>query len=133
MTLDLWMLIGACVWGLVHISAASFMFKAQVGNKYTVGPRDEELLPKAIAGRLHRAQTNFFETFPIFAAVVLVVHVAGRAGDLSAVGSVMYLAARVVYLPLYTAGIPWLRSFAWNVATLGIVLVGLQLAVVSAG
>lgn len=133
MTLELWILIGASFWGLVHISAASFMFKAQVGNKYTVGARDDELLPEAIAGRLHRAQSNFFETFPIFVAVVLVVHIAGRAGDLSAVGSIMYLAARVIYLPLCALGVPWLRSMAWNAATLGLVLVGLQLAAIGAG
>ena len=94
--------------------------------------RGDPLEEETLVTLLHRAQTNFFETFPIFAAVVLVAHVAGRSGDLSAVGSIMYLAARVVYLPLYAAGVPWLRSISWNVATLGLVLVGLQLAVIGA-
>jgi uncharacterized MAPEG superfamily protein len=45
---------------------------------------------------------------------------------MSQLGCGLYLGGRVLFLPLYAAGIPWLRSFAWNVATLGLVLVGVQ-------
>lgn len=126
MTIELWLLLGAAAWGLVHVSVASFAFKAEVGNKYTVGARDEGLVPTGMAGRLYRAQKNFLETFPIFAAAVVVVHLAGVSGDFSQGGAIIYLAARIVYLPLYAMGVPWLRSLAWDIATLGIVLVGLQ-------
>ena len=34
-----------------------------------------------------------------------------------------YLAGRVVFLPLYAAGTPWLRTLSWNAATLGLVMV----------
>ena len=30
--------------------------------------------------------------------------------------------ARVAYVPLYAAGVPLVRSFVWNVATIAIVL-----------
>jgi uncharacterized MAPEG superfamily protein len=40
--------------------------------------------------------------------------------------SAMYLAGRILFLPLYAAGIPWIRTFSWNAATLGLVLVGAQ-------
>ena len=30
--------------------------------------------------------------------------------------------ARVAYVPLYAAGVPLVRSFVWNVETIGIVL-----------
>ena len=59
MSTESWMLFGAMVLGLVHLTAASFTFKAQVGNAYTVGARDEDLRPTGIAGRLDRAQRNF--------------------------------------------------------------------------
>lgn len=36
MTYELWILLAAGLWGLVHLSAASFAFKSQVGNAYTV-------------------------------------------------------------------------------------------------
>ncbi len=126
MTFELWMLLGAAAWGLVHISVASFAFKAQVGNRYTVGARDEARVPTGMAGRLHRAQVNFLETFPVFVAAVLVIHLAGISGDFSRGGALLYVASRIVYLPLYAMGVPWLRSLAWDIATLGIVLIGLQ-------
>ena len=40
MRTELWTLIGAIVLGLIHVSAASMTFKAEVGNAYTVGARD---------------------------------------------------------------------------------------------
>jgi uncharacterized MAPEG superfamily protein len=126
MTIELWILLGAALLGLVHLSAASFAFKAQVGNRYTVGPRDESLQPVGLAGRLHRAQQNFLETFAIFATAVVLVDLTGAYGSFSYWGSILYLTGRSAFLPLYAMGVPWLRTFSWNLATLGLVLVGLQ-------
>lgn len=124
MSLEAWTLFGAMVLGLVHLTAASFAFKKQVGNAYSVGPRDEGLRPEGVAGRLERAQRNFLETFGIFAAAVLLLEVLGRTGGwLSEAGAVTYLAGRVIFLPLYAAGVPWLRTFSWNAATAGLVMV----------
>ena len=55
MTFELWSLLAATFWGLVHLSCASFSFKAQVGNAYSVGARDENIQPAGMAGRLQRA------------------------------------------------------------------------------
>lgn len=129
MTTELWILLAAVLLGLVHLSAASFAFKAQVGNRYSVGPRDENLQPTGIAGRLHRAQWNFLETFPLFTAVVLLVFVTDTVGALSYWGAWLYIVGRALFLPLYASGVPWLRTFSWNIATLGLVLVGVQLVV----
>jgi uncharacterized MAPEG superfamily protein len=124
MSSEAWALFGAMVLGLVHITAASFSFKAQVGNAYSVGSRDEDLRPSGVAGRLDRAQRNFLETFAIFAAAVLLLMVLDREGGrLSQIGCALYLGGRVVFLPLYAAGTAWLRTFSWNIATLGLVLV----------
>jgi uncharacterized MAPEG superfamily protein len=126
MTTELYALLAAVLIGLVYLSAAAFSFKAQAGNAYTVGARDAAILPSGIAARLHRAQANFMETFPFFAACALAVHVTGTSGDLSLIGCVLYLAGRILFLPLYALGTPWLRTFSWNAATLGLVLVGVQ-------
>ncbi len=122
MSVEMGCLFAAMLLGLVHLTAASFAFKAQVGNRYTVGPRDEDIRPRGLAGRLDRAQRNFLETFPIFAAAVLMLHLLDRNGGLSAAGAALYIAGRVAYLPLYAWGLPWLRTFSWNLATLGLVL-----------
>lgn len=122
MSIQLWCLFVAMILGLVHLTAASFTFKAQVGNSYAVGPRDEDLRPTGLAGRLDRAQRNFLETFAIFAAAVLMAHVLGRANWLTELGAELYLAGRIAFLPLYAAGVRWLRTFSWNAATVGLAM-----------
>lgn len=129
MTFELWMLMGAAVLGLVHAGAQSFAYKAQTGHAYSIGPRDDEIPPKGLAGRLARAQRNYLETFPVFAAAVLIVHGAGRAGDFSSIGSALYLGARVLYLPAYALGIPHLRTALWQAAGIGIVMVLAQILI----
>ncbi len=105
------------------------MRDAKLQLRYTVGPRDESLQPAGVAARLHRASTNFSETFTIFAVCVLLCHIVEASGQLSRFGAALYLSGRMAFLPLYAAGVPWLRTFAWNAATLGIVLVGAQCVV----
>ena len=129
MSVELWCLFAAMVMALVHLSTASFAFKAQVGNRYMVGARDEHLRPHGIAARLDRAQRNFMETFPVFAAAVLMVDHLNAAAALSQWGAAIYVVGRILFLPLYAMGIPWLRTFSWNAATLGLVLVMAQLVV----
>ncbi len=120
-------LLAATFLGLIHLSAASFSFKAQVGNKYSVGPRDEDIKPTGIAGRLNRAHSNFLETYAYFAVLVILGFVLQKSGTYSTAGATLYLSGRILFLPLYAIGIPWLRTFSWNIATLGLVLVGVQL------
>lgn len=124
MSFEAWALFAAMLLGLAHLTAASFTFKAQVGNAYTVGPRDAGIQPAGVAARLDRAQRNFLETFPIFTAAVLLLEVLERTGGfLGMIGAGAYVAGRALFLPLYAAGIPWLRTFSWNIATLGLVMV----------
>ncbi len=124
MSFEFWCLYGAMGLALVHLTAASFSFKAQVGNAYTVGARDQDLRPRGVAARLDRAQRNFLETFAVFAAAVLMLDALDRAGGwLSVSGAVVYLIGRSLFLPLYAAGIPWLRTLSWNAATAGLVMV----------
>lgn len=124
MSIEVWSLIGAMVLGLVQLGVASFAFKAQVGNAYTVGARDEELRPQGVAARLERAQRNFLETFAIFATSVLLLEQLGRTGSwLSEGGSIAYLCGRIAFVPLYAGGVPWLRTLSWKIATAGLVMV----------
>ena len=80
-----------------------------------------------MAGRLERVLRNFVETFPLFAAAVLIAHVTNTHGWMTEWGVQLYFGARVAYLVLYAAGVFLLRSLVWNAATLGIALVLLSL------
>lgn len=124
MTTELAMLIWSAVLGLVQIALAATCSVSQRGIGWAVGARDEGRPPLGgLGGRLDRARANFLETFPLFAAAVLVAHVLQIHSDLTVLGAELYFWARLAYVPAYVAGIPWLRSLIWGVAVVGIVLV----------
>ena len=124
MTIELKMLALSIVLGLVQIVLASHAASLQRGYRWTASPRDETLPPlTGVAGRLDRALRNFTETFPLFAAAVVMAHVANRHDWLTEGGVQLYFWARIAYLALYAFGIPLVRSLVWNVATAGIVMI----------
>jgi uncharacterized MAPEG superfamily protein len=68
--------------------------------------------------RANAAQLNSFEALPLFAAAVIIAHLRGASQgtiDLLAMG---FIAARIVFIALYLANLPALRSLAWGVAML---------------
>jgi uncharacterized MAPEG superfamily protein len=124
MTIELTVLAWGCVLALVHIFAAVRVKTRQYGTKWNMGARDEALPPpEPIVGRLARAQANFFETFPLAAAAILIVTVSGRTSQWTEIGALLWLGARIVYLPLYWAGVPVVRTLAWAIGLAGIGMV----------
>jgi uncharacterized MAPEG superfamily protein len=98
------------------------------GLDWNAGPRDGDAKPLGpIAGRASRALRNFQETYPAFIALALALTVSGRTGGLGEVGAWTWLVARIVYLPLYLLGIPYLRSLCWTVSILGLILMLVRL------
>jgi uncharacterized MAPEG superfamily protein len=129
MTIELKMLALSAGLGLAQIVLSAQSKNLQQGYWWAAGPRDEARPPLAgIAGRLERALSNFLETFPLFAAAVLIVQAAGRHDWMTVWGAQLYFWGRVAYVPLYVLGVPLVRSLIWNVATFGIVLILLSLA-----
>ena len=123
MTTELTLLALSAGLGFVHIVAASHSASLQRGYRWSASARDEPVEPlRGVAGRLDRALKNFFETFPLFAAAVLLDNAVDRHNALTEWGTQLYFWGRVAYLPLYAAGIPLVRSLVWNVAAFGIML-----------
>jgi uncharacterized MAPEG superfamily protein len=124
MTTELIVLAWGCVLALVHVFAAVRVKTRQYGTAWNMGARDEELPPpQPIVGRLARAQANFFETFPIAAAAILIVSVTGIEDRWTAIGAIVWLAARAIYLPVYALGIRVLRTLIFLVSIVGIALI----------
>ncbi len=108
---------------LAHILLAIRFKTRQYGTQWNMGARDEELPPlNPIAGRLERARDNYLETLPIAVIALFGIVLAGKTSSLTAVAAWAWLAARVVYLPLYWAGIPRVRSLVWAIALLALLL-----------
>jgi|SRR6185503_9687174 uncharacterized MAPEG superfamily protein len=108
----------------VHVFVATRFKTAQYGRKWNVGARDESLPePNAMTGRTMRAQANFAETFPIAIVALLGVVIAERTSYWTELGGWIWLGARVVYLPLYAAGVPGFRTVVWTIGTIGLAMV----------
>jgi uncharacterized MAPEG superfamily protein len=122
--------ITVLVWSVVLLLAqiiAQGVAIYDFGPKYLFSPRDEERQPNVIAGRLYRALTNLLETYPAFIALALALVVTGKAGGIAATGAWIWLAARIVYVLLYAAGVPVLRSLAWLVSVVGLLMMLVRL------
>ncbi len=133
MSIELVGLVVSVVLGIVHIVLASHSASLQRGYRWTASARDEAVPPlRGLAARLSRASANYLETFPYFGLLALAVHVTGAGSAVSAWGVGLYLLGRALYLPLYAYGVFLVRSLAWNVATLGIVLLGWALVISNA-
>jgi uncharacterized MAPEG superfamily protein len=123
MSTELQMLVWSVILGLVQIAIAAAGSMTQRGPGWAASARDEAAVPlTGVAGRLDRARANFLETFAFFAALVLAVVATGRQDATSALGAQLYFWGRLVYLPVYAAGIPYLRTLVWAVSIAGIVM-----------
>ncbi|WP_245157727.1 MAPEG family protein [Brevundimonas sp. A19_0] len=124
MTPEFIALAGTLVLALVQILAAGAARTAELGAKWNAGPRDGNPPPPGpLAGRLRRAQDNLFETLPLFIAAVLMAVVADKSGALTQWGAWLYLLGRIVYVPLYALGVPYVRSLVWMAALAGLIMV----------
>ena len=127
MTTELTMLAWSIVLGLVHVVLTGQLSVLQFGMAYGLSPRDEEKRPTGIPGRVTRAFANYMQTFPFFAAAVLVAHVANRHSNWTVYGAELYFWCRLVFVPLYASGIPGPRTLAYLGGVVGIamILIGL--------
>lgn len=128
MALELICLAWSVLLGLAHILIAGQARTNELGAKWNASARDEVTPPlNLMTNRLLRAQANFLETFPLFAAAILITSSTQLYSVYSHWGAILYLAARVVYFPLYAFGIPYIRSMVWLISLTGILLVLLPL------
>ena len=128
MTGEYQMLLWSVILGLVQVAIAATGAILVRGMPWGFSPRDEVMppLPK-VPGRLDRALYNFLETFPFFAALVLLGGAMGVHTALTALGAMIYFWARVAYLPVYASGIPVLRTGIWTVSLVGILMLAIPL------
>lgn len=121
MTIEIQMLAWSIALGLAHVLLGATLMTQQRGLKWNTSARDGETRPlTGVAARVDRGLKNFLETFPLFAAAVLAVALTQRANADTALGAQMYFWARLAYVPIYAAGIPYLRTLVWAVSIWGL-------------
>jgi len=124
MTTELRLLLATVILGLLQLITVSHLISFQYGYRWTASNREQPVPPlRGLANRVDQATTNFLETFPFFAALVLVAHLTDREGTLTLWGAHLYFWGRIGYLLAAVAGFGLLRSMLfWNTALIGIVL-----------
>jgi len=123
-TTELLFLAASVILGLLHLIAASHLISFQRGYRWTASSRGDPVPPlRGLANRADQATTNFMETFPFFAALVLMAHLTNTHNPLTIWGAHLYFWGRVGYLLAAAAGFGLLRSMLfWNTALAGIAL-----------
>ncbi|MBT4046148.1 MAG: hypothetical protein HOF11_21790 [Rhodospirillaceae bacterium] len=126
MTVELSMLFWAVVLTFGQVVVAVLLAIAQVGLPALAGNR-EDVTTSAMAGRAKRAHQNMLESLILFAALVLIVQVAGLNDANTALGAQIFVIARLVHAVVYLVGIPWLRTAVWAASAVGLVMIALPI------
>ena len=119
---ELGLLAIAIVLGILHLVWASVEARRQQGLKWARGPRDEPAPITGMAARLDRGFRNYMETFPFFAAAVLLGAATTTLRDWTIWGAHLYVWSRVLYVPLYAYGSPF-RTLVWFASLIGLLMV----------
>jgi len=123
-TAELTYLAATLVLALVQIFLPAGARTMEFGSKWNAGARDQTPVSQnPVVGRLERAQSNLYETLPLFIGAVLIAHVTGAESALTLWGVVLYFWARVAYVPLYALGVPYIRSLVWLVSLAGLIMI----------
>ncbi len=126
MTIDMNLLIWSVLLAIGQMLVAAIGAQAQVGLPTLVGNRETMPPLTGWAGRAQRAHRNMLESLVLFAILVLVAQVAGKANATTALGAQLFFWGRLAYAAIYVAGIPWLRTGAWAVSIVGLAMIFLQ-------
>jgi uncharacterized MAPEG superfamily protein len=98
------------------VDGASGRIKENLGNR-------DHLRPLTVVGeRAARALENMHEALPVFLALALLNMIVGTAAGMAVTGATIFLIARVVYVGIYMAGVPVVRTLTWVVSWVGLVL-----------
>jgi uncharacterized MAPEG superfamily protein len=123
MTTELQVLAWSVILCFVHIVLQATTATMNFGIGYNLSPRDTAKEPRGlVASRLGRALKNYLETYPIFVALALALAVTGNTGGIGATGALVWIVARVIYLPVYASGIPGVRTLLWVISMVGLVM-----------
>ena len=123
LTLLLWSIAITFIQLIVSLLGATVQhgLPTLAGNRENIGPTS------GWAGRAQRAHRNMLENLILFAILVIVAHIAGISNELTILGAQLFFWGRLAYSLIYVIGIAWLRTAAFLISILGLILIFLQL------
>ena len=88
------------------------------GRDIGLGNRDNLKEATPMGGRAERAAKNSIEASVFFVPLALIANAAGMDSEVM-LGAQIAFWARIAYVPIYIAGIKYLRSLVWIVGVVG--------------
>lgn len=101
---------------ILLILIETFAAVLNLGLPYMSSPRDERRDKSGLAGRAERGVINCTIGMALFAPAILALAVKDAFTATTLMLAQIYLAARVVYVVVYLAGIPLIRTLSFVVA-----------------
>jgi uncharacterized MAPEG superfamily protein len=115
MTVPFWCLFVAAVLPYVLSTLGGYFRMRQLGSLDNKHPRIQKTKLEGIGARIFAAEQNAFEILPVFAAAVLVSHLAGADAARAAQLSEVFVLTRILHPILYAANQDILRSIVFLV------------------
>ena len=124
MTTELAMAAVICALGLFQVAWGSFEYRRVHGIVYANTARDK---PPAkpdspMLGRLNRAETNLLATGAWFTVLAVIISIAQLSTEVTRIAALVFVAMRILYLPLYAFGVPNVRGLVWTISFLALVV-----------
>lgn len=113
MTIAEWCLLGAVVLYLATLAPAKAFGHREFDN---ASPREPAFYEDPIRKRMLGAHVNGIETFPFFAAAVLLAEFRNAPQDWTDMLAAGFLLARVAFVAAYVGDKATLRTALWNLA-----------------
>ena len=129
--MEIWLLLGLGLF-LVQIYLEVILYIPALGISRSLGGRDGAPEKTGISARAERALDNMKENLPIFLTLgLLAMIVEGVDMGQAIFGAQLFVVGRLVYAPIYIAGIPIARTAAYGVSMFGLLL--MVIAILGAG
>jgi len=131
MPTELAYLISAVALYLVMILMQSLgaVFSKKASLKELMGPRDD--MPNAGISPFHartkRAQANMNEGMIMFVPLIFAALYMNDLSALTAIGAAMFFYGRLAFALLYYFGVSIIRTLAWAVSIIGLILIMVEL------
>lgn len=87
-----------------------------------LGNRDHMRPHTRIGLRAVRALANLQEAMPVFITLALLNLIVAPGATLAVTGAWIFLVARIVYVAIYVAGVPVVRTLCWVAGLVGLVM-----------
>ena len=109
------------IWTLISVVLGAAIRNqewTQEGRDIGLGNRDNLREATPMGGRAERAAKNSIEAAVFFVPLALIANAAGLDAEVM-LGAQVAFWARIAYVPIYIAGIKYLRSLVWIVGVVG--------------